>query len=457
MRYLLAYAVLPNLILGLIALYLGAGRPLLNLDYLGIAVLAPWLPLVVLRFALGFAVVLDLLQTAAPTYQFSIAKILETTQEVFNLSVAFALPIAAGVLLLAAVLAWLITRLAPPRRAQTAYALVVAIVVLAADMGLSPNAITGTEKAVTQLNVAGSPGLLFLLEIRNALSGAQHVHVDAAPQRATQVIVDALANDATLPRKLIVVVAESWGLYADAAANDLIYAPLRTLAAARPDLELRTGAVSFLGSTVNGELRELCGLRSSSISLPNPAIPLTGCLPHALAARGYHSSALHGYRGSMFGRSRWYPPTGFDQMLFDRDIDALLERSSRCGSTFPGICDGDIPAAIGSLLDRDPDAPQFVYWLTLNAHLPIYATHDPRAIVDCSVSSVLAEDEQQCRLVQLHRLVMQALADQLRERQDFGLVVVGDHAPAFVSGQRRHTLSADQVPFAVVWPRQPTP
>ena len=454
-RSLLGYAVLPNLVLGLLAAYLGVGRPLINLDYLGIAVLAPWLPRWLLRLGLGFAVLLDLLQTVAPTYQFNIGKILETTQDVFNLPAAFAVPIAIGVLAVSGGLAWLITRLAPQQRWQTLHGLALGIAALGADLALSPNALTGMERAVTQFNVAGSPGLFFLIEAHNALTGEQHVVVSAAPQRASQPIVDALSGDGQLPRHLILVLIESWGLYAEDQANALIYAPLQALAHRRTDLELRTGAVAFLGSTVNGELRELCGLRSNSIRLPNPAITLDGCLPHELAQRGYAGTAIHGFRSSMFNRNNWYPQAGFERSLFDRDLTKALGRESRCGATFPGTCDGDVPALIGKQLDQAASRPQFVYWLTLNAHLPIYATDDPRAQLDCRASSVTALDEQQCRLVKLHRLVMQSLADLMAHRQDTALIVVGDHAPAFVSGQRRHSLSDTQVPSAVLWPQTP--
>jgi phosphoglycerol transferase MdoB-like AlkP superfamily enzyme len=208
---------------------------------------------------------------------------------------------------------------------------------------------------------------------------------------------------------------------------------------------------------VNGEMRELCGIRSTSIRLPDPQIPLQDCLPHRLVALGYRTTAIHGYRGSMFNRLNWYPLAGFEHTWFDRDLLDLLGHSSRCGSTFPGVCDGDIAGLIGRELDASPDARQFIYWMTLNAHLPIFATTDPRAAADCNASAVMRDDEQQCRLVKLHRLVMQALADMMASRRDTGLVIVGDHAPAFVSGERRHHLSPDHVPHAVIWPRDALP
>lgn len=454
LRVLLAYGVLPNLVMGLIAVYFGAARPLINLDYLGIAVLAPFLPLWLLRFGIGFAVVLDLMQVAAPTYHFSMAKILETTRDLFNLSPAFAVPIIVGVLLLAASVAWAMTRITSRRRSlHGVYALILAVTALFADMALSPNAITGMDRAVTQLNVAGSPGLLFLVETYASLRGEERIEIAHDQARAAAPLAEALEQPSALPKHIVMVAVESWGLYTDPAVNELIVTPLRRMATERPDLSLQTDAIDFHGSTVNGELRELCGLRSNSIRLPHPAIPLNGCLPERLATLGYETMALHGYRGSMFNRSAWYPLLGFQRSLFDQDLSQALQRSSRCGSTFPGICDGDVPEWIGNQLDQAGERPQFIYWLTLNAHLPIYATQDPRAEVDCASTAVTAGDEQQCRLVKLHHLVMQSLADLLSRRTDTALIVVGDHAPAFVSGTRRHQLSTTQVPSAVLWPR----
>lgn len=455
LRTALAFLLLPNLLINLVAHYLGVSHTLANLDYLALGVLLPWLPLWQAAPALALCFIVDLVMTVAPTYQFDLGKVLETTQELFNLSPSFVLPIIGGVLLLSGLLSAAILRLRArraPRLGASASALLLALLVLGADMALSPNLITGMDRAVTSINVAGSPGAVLLRELLGELRGTHAVVVTPAPERASAPIVTGLAQQ-QLPNKIVLVVVESWGWFQDPAARALITAPLQKLAAQRPDLHLELGETIFQGSTVNGELRELCGIRSTSIHLPDPRIPLQGCLPHALAAQGYTSTAMHGYRGSMFNRLHWYPELGFTQQLFDRELLERLGHASRCGATFPGVCDGDIPALIGRQLDDPAHPKQLVYWLSLNAHLPIYASDDPRAAIDCSASPTTASDEQECRLAKLHHLTMAALAEMMAQRRDTALVVVGDHAPAFVSGERRRQLSADHVPHAVLWPQ----
>lgn len=452
-RVVLAYGVVPNMLVGAIALYLGATRPLFNLDYFAVAILSAWLPPVLTRTAIGVALVFDLMQVAAPTYHFDIRKIIETTQDLFNLYPAFALPIIGCVIFGVTVIAWAMTGLSPKHRTNAVYGLLFCVSALMADMTFSPNAITGMDRLVTEVNIAGSPGLLFVGETRKTIFGQQPLELETVSSQATAPVFEALSGDAPLSRHVMLVVVESWGLYNDEATNALITEPLQRLAADRDDLTIEIGSVEFSGSTVNGELRELCALRSNSIRLPNPEIPLTGCLPHLMAERGYESIAIHGYRGSMFNRRNWYPLAGFDQMLFDADLSARLERTSRCGSTFPGVCDGDIPALIGRTLDASSHQPLLIYWLTLNAHLPVYATDDPRAAIECAAAETTARDTQHCRLVKLHRLVMQALANLMLERHDLSLIVVGDHAPAFVSGERRSHLSTERVPFLRVQAR----
>jgi hypothetical protein len=447
--------MLPNLVLGLIAAYLGVSRPLVDLDYLALGVLVPWLPWPLGGLLLMLAMIVDIVLTVAPTYQFDLAKVVETAQELFNLSPAFVLPIIVAIGLGTAAVVALMLRLrppSPPRAAPSLTAALLTLLALGGDVLLSPNLLTGMDRAVTSINIAGSPGAFFAHQVLSEFGSTHAIVVTPAPDRASRPIVAGL-DAGRLPSKIVLVVVESWGYYEDAAVREQIVAPLRALTGQRPDLSLALGTTTFLGSTVNGEMRELCGIRSTSIRLPDPQIPLQDCLPHRLAALGYRTTAIHGYRGSMFNRLNWYPLAGFEHTWFDRDLRDLLGHSSRCGSTFPGVCDGDIAGLIGRELETSAASKQFIYWMTLNAHLPIFATTDPRAAADCEASAVTRDDEQQCRLVRLHRLVMQALADMMASRHDTGLVIVGDHAPAFVSGERRHHLSSDHVPHAVLWPR----
>jgi hypothetical protein len=213
LRTALAYGVLPNLVLGLIAVYLGVSRPLLDLDYLALGVLVPWLPRLLGGLLLMLAMIFDLVLTVAPTYQFDLAKVVETAQELFNLSPAFVLPIIVTIVIGAAVVAALMLRLrppSPPRLAPSIAAVLLTLLALGADVLLSPNVLTGMDRAVTSINIAGSPGAFLTHQVLSEFGSAHAIVVTPAPERASASIVDGLAAG-RLPSKLVLVVVESWG------------------------------------------------------------------------------------------------------------------------------------------------------------------------------------------------------------------------------------------------------
>jgi phosphoglycerol transferase MdoB-like AlkP superfamily enzyme len=92
---------------------------------------------------------------------------------------------------------------------------------------------------------------------------------------------------------------------------------------------------------------------------------------------------------NLFKRGLWYPNIGFEKREFEKDLRQAGAR--RCGGVFAGACDRDIPAHIGNTL-RAAEKPTFLYWLTLNSHLPV----PPGLNLDVDncerVSPVLARD-----------------------------------------------------------------
>jgi hypothetical protein len=62
-------------------------------------------------------------------------------------------------------------------------------------------------------------------------------------------------------------------------------------------------------------------------------------------------------------------------------------------------------------LQRDADAPQFIYWVTLNSHLPVPVSNGVKAPPACSDNSSAAKDPAICAWYQLvfnvHRSVSQ--------------------------------------------------
>jgi phosphoglycerol transferase MdoB-like AlkP superfamily enzyme len=180
---------------------------------------------------------------------------------------------------------------------------------------------------------------------------------------------------------------------------------------------------------------------------------LKDCLPEKMNARGYHSTAVHGYNGRMFLREEWYRRIGFKETRFREGLRE--EGLPVCPGPFPGICDAAAAEWIGDRLQRDTDAPQFIYWVTLNSHLPVPVSNGVKAPPACSDNATAAEDPAICAWYQLvfnvHRSVAQLALRETSRRTIF--LVVGDHAPPFSSARLRSEFSNQVVPYFLLTPK----
>jgi phosphoglycerol transferase MdoB-like AlkP superfamily enzyme len=252
---------------------------------------------------------------------------------------------------------------------------------------------------------------------------------------------------------VVLIVVESWGLSLDAHLAQALSAPYDDPSVARK-YDVSYGAVPFGGSTVPGEGRELCHSTMGFNLLVASPESLHGCLPSLFHARNYDNFAIHGYSGSMFERKAWYPKIGFDRIWFRADLDRM--GLPECDGAFPGTCDAAIAGWIGSsLLSVDTRKPRFIYWVTLNSHLPVPA--HPNLTVDgvCSTLLPLRDSVPMCswfRLVRnVHHSVQQLVL--IPSARPTVFVVVGDHAPPFADPKLRRIFSATDVPYVLLTPR----
>jgi hypothetical protein len=263
---------------------------------------------------------------------------------------------------------------------------------------------------------------------------------------------DSPRTSATTPNVVLILV-ESWG---KPVASDLEEAVIRPYSdkALGEKYAVNEGTVPFYGPTVAGEARELCGSAMGFGLLSASAAELKGCLPETMNAMGYHSTAVHGYSGRMFDRENWYRRIGFNETWFR---DQLLEEGMPlCPGPFPGICDAAASEWIGDRLRRDTEAPQFIYWVTLNSHLPVPVSNGVKSPPACSDNSSAAEDAAICAWYQLvfnvHRSVSQLALRATSRRTIF--LVVGDHAPPFSSARLRGEFSDRVVPYFLLIPKE---
>jgi len=249
-------------------------------------------------------------------------------------------------------------------------------------------------------------------------------------------------------RTVLVVVVEGLGVFRDPAHRDVIDGPF-----ARPKLKNRydvsRGQIAYFGSTTAAEMRELCATRSPYQSVMGGA--QSACLPAKMAGRGYRTLSIHGFSQRMFEREDWYPSIGFQRSLFARDFAAL--GLAQCGAVFKGVCDTAIAERLGTIIERSQD-PLFLYWLTLNTHIPVApGQHSDR--VNCQNGGAFADGEV-CDMVgmwvdlfeAIERLAMTA------SKPAMDVLIVGDHAPPMWSRKQRALFKPGVVPWVLLTPKK---
>jgi phosphoglycerol transferase MdoB-like AlkP superfamily enzyme len=204
---------------------------------------------------------------------------------------------------------------------------------------------------------------------------------------------------------------------------------------------------------VPGEARELCH-STEGFGILNATPALTDhCLPALFHARGYENVAIHGFVGQMFYRDAWYPKLGFDESWFGPDLHKL--GLPDCPGAFPGTCDTAIAGWISTaFLGERADKPRFIYWVTLNSHLPEPSHPDLPDDGVCATQPALRGSAALCSWFRLVRAVHQsveqaALAPNARPTV---FVLVGDHAPPFSDPDLRAEFSNTEVPFVMLTP-----
>jgi len=339
-----------------------------------------------------------------------------------------------------------------------------AVCLLIADIINGSNVFIQTGRNVISYNIAGS----------NLIKVFTGVNRDSRQENPPQALARGSSLTATdklrallddkrpLSRNILLVVVESWGQPISTTLQDNLTKPFFS-EAIRSRYLIRQGEIPFSGSTVSGELRELCWQRISS---PNQveSVSMQACLPNQLRAKGYSTTALHGFSRFMFRRNDWYATLGFDNHLFADDLQAM-GYTSRCGHVFRGACDSDIADYIKKSLKNSSGVahgshgnPRFIYWLTLNTHLPIARDTSIEQKLDCSMINPVSDHEdrdEKCRLNGLLLGTFKLIADIAENEDDLRLIIVGDHSPPFVFLKDREWVKNGVVPFVELIPKRP--
>lgn len=304
-----------------------------------------------------------------------------------------------------------------------------------------------TDLLVAVLVVAAVAGIDFGVSYQSR--GSYKRTPSAGAPFASAVSESGLLRTAIDGRHVLIVAVESMGLPAEPALRRILFERWQR-ADIRARYDVRVGSAPYYGSTTNGEIRELCGRWGDYGPLLDHAD--RNCLPHRFAKRGYTTTAVHGFTHTFFERSRWYPNIGFAKTIFGEELVAA--GSARCPGVFNGACDKTVPALLAGLLQSD--RPQFLYWLTLNSHLPVPVSamlDDP----DCHGRQYAGVEmtNSVCRLIQVLTDTDDGLAAMLAAPglSPTEILIVGDHMPPFFDHASRRMFDSKRVPWIRLTPR----
>jgi hypothetical protein len=241
-------------------------------------------------------------------------------------------------------------------------------------------------------------------------------------------------------RRVLLVIAEGWGMPKNSEVLDKQIESLRRNIYVKG---LRVDKVRAKGATAAGELRELCWVVPTRLNFRRMTPEAVGnCLPAMFRAEGYDTVGIHGAYGGMYRRALWWPQIGLSKTLFKEQI-ALSQEP--CYS-FPGHCDRYLFDIVKNKLEGEK---VFVYWLTLNSHMP----YDRRDVANfrqdlCGVWLMDKNWEQLCNYQNLHTQFFEGLSALIQDQKMKGLevLVVGDHPPLFNDEDSKDRFARDQVP-----------
>lgn len=233
-----------------------------------------------------------------------------------------------------------------------------------------------------------------------------------------------------LPNKMLLIVAESWGVARDNHAQKDILAGVYVH---KDNFEfLDTGYFNFSGATVEGELRELCQLdvEGGYGFKKLDSTPFKNCLPHRLNEQDYKTVGMHTGFSGIYERTYLYSHMGFKKSIFAEQYN---ERK-HC-SPFNGICDSEMFDVVEQEFASGDKV--FFYWLTLTSHSPFSEKDMVNPRFDCDKYSIPTGDI--CDNFRLETQFFDGLGKLLAKPEMRGVevIVVGDHMPPVIT---RHAI-----------------
>jgi len=421
---------IPNFIFLLVAFFTVTSRPLINIDYL-IALLflfSPWKLMrlsgvVLFILAMLFDTVMFIIQIF-PFMDFAAIRYLSSF---ISIAPKNYLAIFIGFLICMGIILWGVMYLSKiTARIYAIFMIVVLLVITSVFMQLR---ITYAEfQAILGRNnyfIAHSQMLLYQEITKSQFWDESNIIPKLAPLQTKQ---QRAANYLQQPSssKILYIVAESWGALRNNTAQNLV---MQNIIKQKENLEfINYGSFYTVGSTVAGELRELCNLELLNNGFAFSRLEkekFSSCLPKKFAQNGYKTIALHGTSGLLYDRTDWYVKAGFQETLFGEHFIGL----PRCRA-FNGICDNALVDVIVDKFSSYSQQNLFFYWMTLSSHQPYSEKDIYNRRFKCEAFNMQPKGEI-CRNTRLETQFLDNIAELIQKPQMKGVevIIVGDHQP----------------------------
>ena len=212
------------------------------------------------------------------------------------------------------------------------------------------------------------------------------------------------------------------------------------------------GKTRFTGSTTRAELRELLNcVGDYRYFIKQKNTEDFNSIFQIKKQQGYHSNAIHSYKGNMFERAFWWKNIGVDEIYFSEDVQAENNYQSKLNYDSPFVSVNDEEAFDFIQNKTATKGKQFVYFLTVNGHLPFTGNAAKPVfsrLFDIDKESVLSEEARN-----QHKRISNFLvyvATHLDSKKFQKVLIVGDHMPPFVKKDDRSFYNDQFVPYCIV-------
>lgn len=239
------------------------------------------------------------------------------------------------------------------------------------------------------------------------------------------------------------ILVESMGSPRDAALRASMLSPFDSprLHAA---FDVTYGETPARGSTIHGEIRELCGGRLAQGLFESGN---DHCLPAVMQRNGYTTTAIHANKAGFYGRNIWYPKIGFQHYINADGVQLPRhETANRWGSLLDPQTIEFATRHLSAASDR-----QFLYLLTVSTHVPAEPLPGTQPDADC----LMKIPSQACTHISNLRLVLADIGKAALALRNTTIVLVGDHPPPFFAPSSRGAFSGDSVPYVMLTPHAP--